>query len=254
MAVMASKKALKDSGLDPEDIDAIIVCTISPDEVLPTISCIVQEVIGAKNAFCYDMNVACSGFVFAYNTALAYMESGMIKNVLIVGTEKLSDVTDWTDRGTCILFGDGAGAAVITGVEGKKALAMHSDGTRGMALTMKQGAKMGMDGQAVFKFAVKSVPEVIEEVLDVLKIPKNDIDYYILHQANARIVDAVSRRLKVDIEKFPMNLNEYGNTSSASIPILLDELNRSGKLVKGQRIVMAGFGAGLSWGASYITV
>ena len=253
MAIEASKKAIEDSRIDVCDIDVIIVCTISPDVMLPTIACKVQEAIGAKNAFCYDMNVACSGFVFAYNTVLAYMESGIVRNALIVGAENLSSVTDWTDRGTCILFGDGAGAAVITKAEGKKGVMMHSDGYRGEALTLNAGEKMGMNGQEVFKFAVKSVPEVIEELLGILEIGKDEIDYYILHQANARIVDSVSRRLKVDIEKFPMNLNEYGNTSSASIPILLDELKKNGTLKENNKLVMAGFGAGLSWGASYIT-
>lgn len=261
MAINAAKRALDNSKLNAVDIDAVIVCTITPDVMLPTIACMVQEAIGATNAFCFDINVACSGFVYAYNTALAYMETGMIKTALIIGTEKLSEVTDWTDRGTCILFGDGAGAVIVTKNEeksekcsGLSGAMMCSDGLRKDALTLKTGEKMGMDGQAVFKFAVKAVPEIIEKVLDTSGLEKDEIDYYILHQANARIVDAVSRRLKEDISKFPMNLSEYGNTSSASIPILLDELNRNGKIKSGDKMIMAGFGAGLSWGASVITI
>ncbi len=255
MAIEAAKNAMEScTELEAGDIGAVIVCSIAQEEVLPSVSCQVQEAIGATNAFCFDLRAACSGFVFAYNTCIAYMNMGMIKNALIIGVEKLSSITDWTDRRSCILFGDGAGAAVIQACDEDGAMMMKCDGSRGAVLTCPKGGYLAMDGQEVFKFAVRSVPEAVNEVLEQMKLAKEDIDYYILHQANRRIVESVAKRLGEPVEKFPMNLEEYGNTSSASIPLLLDGLYRSGKIHKGSRLIMAGFGAGLSWGASYITV
>lgn len=255
MAVIAAKNAMEScKECSAEQLDAIIVCTIAQEEVLPSVSCQVQAAIGADNAFCFDLKAACSGFVFAYNTCVAYMNMGLIKNALIIGVEKISAITDWTDRSSCILFGDGAGAAVITACSEKGAMMMKCDGSRGDVLTCPAGSTLVMNGQEVFKFAVRSVPEAITEVMEQMELAKEDVDYYILHQANRRIVESVAKRLGEPIEKFPMNLEEYGNTSSASIPLLLDELYRSGKLPKGSRLIMAGFGAGLSWGASYVTV
>ena len=177
------------------------------------------------------------------------------KNALIAGSEVLSKIIDWEDRGTCILFGDGAGAAISTKCESEEgAYVMHCDGSRGHVLVCPHNGKILMDGQEVFKFAVRSVPDAVNEVLEKMNLAKEDVDYYILHQANKRIVESVAKRLGEPIEKFPMNLQEYGNTSSASVPLLLDELFRNGTLKKGQRLIMAGFGAGLSWGASYITL
>ena len=255
MAIEAAKKAMEScKEINVEDIGAIIVCSIAQEEVLPSVSCQVQAAIGATNAFCFDLKAACSGFVFAYNTCLAYMNMGLIRNALIIGVEKLSSITDWTDRRSCILFGDGAGAAVITACDEKGATMMRCDGSRGNVLTCPAGSTLLMDGQEVFKFAVRSVPEAINEVLDQMKLAKEDVDYYILHQANRRIVESVAKRLGEPMSKFPTNLEEYGNTSSASIPLLIDELYRNGTLKKGSRLIMAGFGAGLSWGASYVTV
>lgn len=255
MAIEAAQKAMEScSKCNAEDIDAIIVCTIAQEEVLPSVSCQVQAAIGATNAFCFDLKAACSGFVFAYNTCVAYMNIGLIKNALIIGVEKISAITDWTDRSSCILFGDGAGAAVITACEEKGAIMMKCDGSRGEVLTCPAGSTLVMNGQEVFKFAVRSVPEAVEDILAQMKLAKEDVDFYILHQANRRIVESVAKRLGEPISKFPMNLEEYGNTSSASIPLLLDELYRSGKLHEGSRLIMAGFGAGLSWGASYVTL
>ncbi len=255
MAIVAAQNAMETcKECNAEDIDAIIVCTIAQEEVLPSVSCQVQAAIGATNAFCFDLKAACSGFVFAYNTCVAYMNMGLIKNALIIGVEKISAITDWTDRSSCILFGDGAGAAVITACEGTGAVMMKCNGSRGEVLTCPAGSTLVMNGQEVFKFAVRSVPEAVAEVMNQMQITKEDVSYYILHQANRRIVESVAKRLGEPIEKFPMNLEEYGNTSSASIPLLLDELYRGGKLPQGSRLIMAGFGAGLSWGASYVTV
>ncbi|MDD3337415.1 MAG: ketoacyl-ACP synthase III [Lachnospiraceae bacterium] len=264
MAAEAARRAMENGGVAPEEIDMILVSTISSNVILPCAACEVQKEIGAVNAACFDLNAACTGFLFAYETAQGYITMGLAKTVLIIGSETLSNLVDWKDRGTCILFGDGAGAAVVRAGEGGGLKAvMHSDGAKGGALTCEnmhgetgrgpvEKAYMFMDGQAVFKFAVKKVPEVINELMEQMNTNIEEIDYFILHQANKRIVESVAKRLKTDVEKFPMNLQEYGNTSSASIAILLDELNRAGKLQPGMKLVMAGFGAGLSWGACYI--
>lgn len=280
MAAKAAERALENAGISAEEIDLILLSTVSSNVILPSTACEVQKLIGAKNAVCFDLNAACSGFLFALNTAQAYIHAGMIKNALLIGAESLSNIMDWQDRGTAILFGDGAGAAVLCAEEGTiSPCVMHSDGVKGEALSCdsrfrkeqtatleivaggetKPGTAgfpddtyVKMDGQGVFKFAVRQVPACIEELLEAIDMKAEDIDLFVLHQANLRIVEGVAKRLHIDIERFPMNLMEYGNTSSASIPILLDELNRQGKLKKGMKLVMAGFGAGLSWGAAYM--
>lgn len=275
MACNAGKKALEDAGISAEEIDLIIVSTISSDIVLPCAACEVQKQLGAVNATCFDLNAACTGYLLAYNTAAAYLTTGIYKTALVIGSECLSNLTNWQDRGTCILFGDGAGATVLRTEENAQKMpfipATHSEGNKGAALSLKSRHdfctlttdkdtvdffddehQMQMDGQAVFKFAVKKVPEVVTEVLEKNQIAKEEIDWYILHQANRRIVEAAAKRLGEPIEKFPMNMQEYGNTSSASIPILLDEMKRDGRLQAGQKIVMAGFGAGLTWGAAIL--
>lgn len=253
MAVKSAESALKNANISAEEIDFIIVSTISSNVILPCAACEVQKEIGAVNAVCFDLNAACSGFLFAYNTAQAYIASGIYRTGIVIGAECLSNLIDWKDRGTCILFGDGAGAVVVKAKEGTQpSIITHSDGEKGKALTCEQNDFIHMDGQEVFKFAVKQVPKCICELLEANGLKKEEIHYFILHQANRRIVEAVAKRLKIEIEKFPMNLQEYGNTSSASIPILLDEMNQKGLLRKGMKIVIAGFGAGLSWGASLI--
>ena len=276
MAAEAGRQAMEEAGIGPEEIDLILAATATPDHIFPCAACEIQERLQAVNAVCFDMNAACSGFLFAYQTAQAYIASGVYRTVLVVGSESLSRIVNWEDRGTCILFGDGSGAAVLRAQEGKNWIpAAHSNGKGGPALlcTGPNAAKAGekgnlpgqsedwnkgaemeitMDGKAVFQFAVRKVPEVIHEVLDSNGLTAEDIDWFILHQANKRIVESVAKRLKTDISRFPMNLQEYGNTSSASIPILLNEMNRKGLMKKGQKIVMAGFGAGLSWGAAVL--
>lgn len=264
MAVEAARKALQNAGMSAEELDLILVSTFTSEVLVPCTACEVQRVLGAVNATGFDMNAACTGFIFAYNTAQAYIASGVYRNVLVIGAESLSNIVNWKDRGTCILFGDGAGAAVLKAEEGNYYKPItHSDGRLGVALTCLSRHRKGwnsegedlesylhMDGRSVFKFAVRAVPEVIQEALAEADIRVDEIDYFILHQANKRIVESVAKRLKTDIERFPMNMQEYGNTSSASIPILLDELNSQGKLKRGQKLVMSGFGAGLSWGAT----
>ncbi len=271
MAAKAAKEALAQAKLKPEQMDMILVSTMSSEEVMPSMACRVQDEIGAFRAVCLDLNAACSGFIMAYATACAYIEAGLFQNILVIGSECLSNVTDWSDRGTCILFGDGAGAAVVTAADGRGTIpVLGSDGTKGEALTLKNRKNqtpfsglltkedlspcyIRMDGQTVFKFAARKVPDAIEEVLLKNKLRKGDIKYYVLHQANKRIVEAVAKRIGEPAYKFPMNIQEYGNTSSASIPILLREMQEQNMLHPGDRLVLAGFGGGLTWGAVIVT-
>lgn len=266
MASRAARKALENGGISPEEIDLILVATSTPDIIFPCVACRVQKEIDAVNAVCFDLNAACSGFLFAYQTAQAYIQAGVYQKVLLIGADSMSQMVDWSDRGTCILFGDGAGAAVLSAEEtGLSIHAAHSDGARGDVLTgMSRHRKdwqqpekiqesfIHMDGQSVFKFAVRSVPEIVEELLEKAGINREEIDYFFLHQANRRIIEAAAKRIRVDISRFPMNLQEYGNTSAASIPILLDEWNRKGYLKRGNKLIFAGFGAGLSWAGSLL--
>ncbi|MCD8119212.1 MAG: ketoacyl-ACP synthase III [Lachnospiraceae bacterium] len=395
LAVGAARAALEDAGISAEEIDLLMVATVSPDEFFPTTSCRVQDAIGAVNATCFDLNAACTGFIFALNTAQAYISQGIYRTALIIGAERLSNLTNWEDRTTCILFGDGAGAAVvraqdeaadasadaacgsnsksafdgenarersdgvagerngnstcgmdgtrvgnsICGVDGTRggnstcgmaganvspgryAQVTHSVGAKGDALTCvsRNQAKyagvdapetyLQMDGRAVFKFAVSKVPAVILELAEKEKIDLAEVKYFVLHQANERIIQGIRKKLKPEIlhlaeghlreehlrekdrpenqteqedekkpdvsvnkaqaqenvreektpeseeeyeARFPVNIHDTGNTSSASIPILLDQLNKEGKLQRGDKLILAGFGAGLSYGASYM--
>ena len=280
LASEAAHKALEQAGKTAEEIDLILVASCSPEQYLPCCACQVQAAIGAVNALAFDVNAACSGFLFALNTADAYLRTGLAENALVIGSEVLSKLVDWTDRGSCILFGDGAGAVVVERCEASPGIlgrALHSDGTGGGVLqcgarelttpyARTSAAKtdqnqptdgrepyIQMDGQEVYRFATRRVPQCIEEALSDAGLTVPDIDLFVLHQANARIIDAVAKRLHADRDKFPTNLERVGNMSSASIPVLLDELNRQGKLHRGDRIVLAGFGAGLTIGACVMT-
>ena len=268
MATHAAEAALENAGITADELDMIIVATVSADTYVPSTSCQVQGAIGAIRATCFDLNAACSGFLFAMNTAYAYIEMGMAKTILIIGAETLSREVDCSDRSSCILFGDGAGAAIMRQEEGKGGLIASvtgSDGSQGDVLTCKgRGIQnpfhqskrkkdyLRMEGQAVFRFAVTMVPRCIKQILKKTGYDTEDIKFFVLHQANVRILELIAKRLKVDIDKFPMNLDRYGNTSSASIPILLDELNRNNLLEPGDKIVLSGFGGGLTWGAVLI--
>jgi len=260
LAILAGKRALENAGIASEEIEVIIVATCTPDYFFPNTACQVQEAIGAKHAVAFDLSAACSGFLFALSTAQAYIKGGIYQKALIIGAETMSKMIDWSDRSTCVLFGDGAGAAVVSAEEtGVLELVQKSDGTGKGVLSCKaretrnllnhESETKDMEGQPVFKFAVKTVPECVEEVLKKAEVKKEEIRYYILHQANSRIIQSVAKRLKEPEEKFPMNLSLYGNTSAASIPILLDEMNRNGMLNRGDKLVLSGFGAGLTWGA-----
>lgn len=262
MSVLAAKSALLDAGIQASELDLIIVGTITGDEITPSTACEVQAAIGADSAVAYDINAACSGFMFAMHSAYAYLQSGIYRNALVIGAETLSRIMDWNDRSTCVLFGDGAGAAVMgMGQEGILGFEQGSDGARGSVLACKSRANhnplvqnetvldyVHMDGQEVYKFAVTTVPASIERILEKAQIRAEDVKYFLLHQANIRIIQSVAKRLHVSMEKFPISLDHCGNISAASIPILLDEVNKKGLLHKGDKIVMSGFGGGLTWG------
>lgn len=266
LATNACRQALEEGNTDPTEIDMILVATCSPEDALPCAACQVQAAIGAVNAVAFDINAACSGFLFALNTAYAYMSGGIYKKALIVGAEVLSKMVDWTDRGTCILFGDGAGAVLVESCDcaegGLIAFTQGANGAKGGVLSCeyrnlenmlipekKPLQYIQMDGREVYKFATRQVPDTILKALEKVELTPQDIDLYVLHQANARIIEAIAKRLSVDISKCPMNLEEYGNMSSATIPVLLHELHAAGKIKKGMKIVMSGFGAGLTFGA-----
>lgn len=268
MAAEAAKKALEDAKVTAEEIDLLIVSSVSSEQLLPCTACSVQKEIGAVNAAAFDLNAACSGFIVAYQMAAGQIKAGLSKKALLIGVECLSNIVNWQDRGTCILFGDGAGAAVISADEENDEGSieipsiLHSDGSRGEVLTCKNptGARedgslagyVAMDGREIYKFAVRQVPIVVNEILEKAQKSVSEIDLFVLHQANKRIVEAIAKRLKQPIEKFPMDMMRNGNMSSASIPVLLDELKKAGKLQPGMKIVVAGFGAGLTWGGMYL--
>lgn len=267
LASRACERALEMAGRKPQEVDLIIVATCSAEYLLPNCACQVQSELGASAAVAFDLNAACSGFLFALHTAYAYIHSGIYKNALIAGAEVLSKMVDWTDRSTCVLFGDGAGAAYVEACEeenkGLISFTQGADGTKGMVLSCHDrqvvnpyvtqdsplDAYIRMDGQEVYRFATRQVPACIQTALNQIQWTADDIDIYILHQANIRIIEAVAKRLKVDIDKFAVNVDRVGNMSSATVPVLLDELNRSGRLTPGMRIAMSGFGAGLTYGA-----
>lgn len=253
LAAKAALSALEQAGKKPTEVELILLATCSPEYLLPCSACQVQERIGAVHALAFDINAACSGFLFGLTTANAYLQTGQFRNALVIGSEVLSRLVDWTDRGTCILFGDGAGAVYLEAAQqehrGFLGSALHADGRKGKVLECGRKALIRMDGQEVYRFAVKQVPLCIEEALEQAGLAVEEIDWFFLHQANIRILEAVAKRLHADSAKFATNLEEVGNMSSASIPVLLDEWNRKGRIQRGQRLVLAGFGAGLTYGA-----
>ena len=253
-------------GVAQDELDCIFLATLSGDRATPNGACDVQKAIGARNAGCIVLNAACSGFVYALTTAVAYAKAALAKKMLVIGVETLSKVVDWSDRSSCVLFGDGAGCAVVEADDSREVFIDYgSNGELGEALTCGERKlnnllvethepleQVFMDGQEVYRFAVKTVPMTIENVLEKAGVSKDEIKYYVLHQANKRIIDSAEKRLKLDIEKFPMNLDRCSNTCSASVPILLDEINKKGLLERGDKIVMCGFGGGLTWGTIYL--
>lgn len=280
LAAEACRKALKDAGKKPEDVDLIIAATVSPDCTFPCLACQIQAEIGADQATAFDLNAACAGFLFSLDSAAAFIQCGIYKNALIVGAEIVTKLLDWEDRSSCILFGDGAGAAFIAEAEeGLVSMVQGANGKKGMVLyryeppihtpfvediedktsesseqsdTKNESGHLEMNGSEVFRFAISQVPASIHEVLEKAGWDKSEVTHYVLHQANARIIQSIAKRLDEPEEKFPMNLQKYGNMSSASIPVLLDELNKAGKLKRGDKLILSGFGAGLTYGATAI--
>ena len=266
MSIKASIRAMENAGVTADEIDLIIVATVTGDHVTPSTACEIQAAIGADKAVAFDINAACSGFLFALHIADAYLKIGTYKTALILGAETLSRIMDWSDRSTCVLFGDGAGAAIVRADQtGLLAYDQGSDGARGMVLACPNRSNnnplvknptdmkfVNMDGQEVYKFAVTTVPSSINKVLAEAGLTTEDIDYFALHQANIRIIQAVAKRLKVSEDKFPTSLDHCGNISAASVPILLDEMNQKGLLRPGMKIVLSGFGGGLTWGSAVI--
>lgn len=264
LACQAAQKALGNAGIKPEELDIIVVATSSADCYFPSTACQVQAAIGAENAIAFDLGAACTGFIYALHTVYSFFQAGVYKTGLVIGAETMSKIVDWSDRRTCVLFGDGAGAVVVRAEEnGSFHMTMGSDGTRGKVLkcqsrpvsnfltdTEQDRDYVAMDGQEVFKFAVKTVPEAILKVLQESGTPMEEVRYFLLHQANSRIFESIAKRLNISMDKIPANLDRYGNTSAATIPMLLDELSRDGKLNRGDKLVLAGFGGGLTWGAT----
>jgi 3-oxoacyl-[acyl-carrier-protein] synthase-3 len=272
LAYKAAQKAIERSGLSHDEIDTIICATITPDFFcMPSTACVVADKLGIKNATAFDISAACSGFVYALNIAKAFVESGLKKNVLIIGAEKISSIVDYTDRTTCVLFGDGAGAAVI-GVTDKKEeslLDIHtsSDGAyQDFLITPGGGSKypcsqkvidehmhyLKMKGNETFKLAVNTLTKDVTRILEKNGLTSTDIDFFIPHQANFRIIDAVGRKLKFPEEKIVLTVAKYGNTSAASIPMAINDWYESGKLKKGDLMLLDTFGGGLTWGSALV--
>lgn len=250
MAREAAKKAIADAGIDPKEIGLILVATVTGDQPFPSMSCVIQQEIGAVNAAAMDVSAACAGFMYGVITAKQFIDSDVYKYVLVVGVEKLSKITNWEDRNTAVLFGDGAGAVVIGKVsEGRGILSFElgADGSGGKHLY--QDDYLVMNGREVFKFAVRQMGESAENVINKAGLSKEDVDFLIPHQANIRIMEASRTRLDLPLEKMSKTIHKYGNTSAASIPISLVEDVEEGRVKDDDVIVMVGFGGGLTWGA-----
>ena len=268
IAAKAAERALKDAGLTADDIDLIVVATATPDMLFPSTACLVQNKLKAAKAAAYDLAAGCSGFMYAIVTASQFIKTGLYKHVLVIGAESLSRILDWTDRNTCVLFGDGAGAVVLGEVpEGYGILGSNlgSDGSGGDLLCLPAGGTsrpateetvrdrlhfVHMAGNEVFKFAVKVMGEAALNALEHAQIDTSEVDWLIPHQANIRIIQSAAKRLKMPMEKVIVNVDKYGNTSSASIPIALEEAIHDGRIKSGQVITMVGFGAGLTWASA----
>lgn len=252
MAFLAAQNALEDGNINAADIDLILVATVTPDTPFPSVSCMLQDRLGATKAAAMDISAACSGFMYGMVTAKQFIETKAYKNILVVGVEKLSKITDWSDRNTCVLLGDGAGAAVIGEVsEGKGILSFElgANGAGGKELYQNDNDHLVMNGREVYKFAVRQMPESSVNVIEEAGYNKEDVDYLVPHQANIRIMEAARQRLGISEDKMAKTISKYGNNSAASIPIALSESVKNGKIKDNDLIVLVGFGGGLTWGA-----
>jgi len=271
LAVKAAEDLLKTTNVSGDEIDIIIVATITPDMFFPATACIVQEKIEAKNAWGFDLSAACSGFLFAYQVGCSLVESGLYKKVMVIGADKMSSIVDYSDRNNCILFGDAAAAILIEPTTDKN-LGLHDsllkiDGSGAPNLYIKGGGSLHpashetvdkkmhylyQDGKAVFKVAVKGMADISYDLMQKNKLKPEDIAYLVPHQANLRIISATAERLGLCMDKVMVNIDKYGNTTAATIPLCLVEYYRTGKIKKGDKLILAAFGAGFTWGASYL--
>jgi 3-oxoacyl-[acyl-carrier-protein] synthase III len=268
LAAGAIKDLLRKKNMSAEEIDLIIVATVTPDMFFPATACVIQEKIGAKNAWGFDLSAACSGFIFALVTGAQFVSTGAYKKVIVVGADKMSAITDYTDRANCILFGDAGAAVLLEPTEdaeyGILDYIVHCDGAGGPYLNMTGGGSLNppthetvdrkmhyiyQDGKAVFKVAVVGMADVSYEIMKKNNLTGNDVDWLVPHQANKRIIDATAKRMELDSSKVMLNIDRYGNTTAATIPLCLSEYFSSGQLKKGQNIVLSAFGAGYTWGA-----
>jgi len=270
LAYEAGKKALKAAGIGAQDLDLVLVATMTPDTILPSMGCVLQNKLGAKNAAAFDIAAACSGFIYGLSVADAFIKAGVYKNILLVGAEVLSRFIDWEDRTTCILFGDGAGAVVIQRHAGKRGVLsthLHSDGSLGDLLHVPAGGAshpashdtirkrmhfIRMKGNETFKVAVRALEGVAHEALAHNKVKPEEIDFLVPHQANLRIIQAMAQRLNMPMEKVVLTLPKYGNTSAASIPMALDEAVRDGRIKENHLILFEAFGGGLTWASALV--
>lgn len=271
MGLHACREAIAAAGLKPEDIDLLIVGTITPDMLFPSTACMLQARLGLRQIPAFDVEAACSGFLYTIDIARAMLLSGNFKHALVVGAEKLSSIVDWTDRSTCVLFGDGAGAVVLSRSDepgiGMIDSILGSDGNGGDILYMPGGGAalpatedsvrsgqhfLKMNGKEVFKIAVRVMEKAIREILDKQELTPDDVSLVVPHQANIRILEMLASRLKLPLDRFALNIERLGNTSAASIPIVLDEAFREGRIESGDIVILVAFGAGLTWGATLV--
>ena len=268
MGAEAAKEALEEAGVDPLDIDLVVLATVTPDYMFPATACLVQEMIGAKNAFSFDLSAACSGFLYALSTGASFIEAGNAKKVLVIGADKMSSILDYTDRNTCILFGDGAGAVLLEESDDETGIINsihHSEGDVNCSLYQHAGGSLNpatvesvkarqhyitQDGRAVFKKATMGMADVSLEIMKKNNLTADDVDWLVPHQANLRIIEATANRMGVTSDKVMININKYGNTTAGTIPLCLYDWKN--KLNKGDNLILAAFGGGFTWGATYV--
>ncbi len=267
LATMAARRALDDAGMEPSELDMIIVATVTPDMNFPSTACLVQSNLGADHCPAFDIEAACSGFLYGLIVASQFIATGVYKNILVIGAECLSKFLNWKDRNTCVLFGDGAGAAIVSRVDEGYGILSHcmgADGEGGKHLILEAGGSrkpasletvknelhyVQMEGSEVFKFAVRIMAKASEQVVELAGLTKKDVDFLVPHQANIRIIEGARRRLDLPEEKVYVNLDRYGNMSAASVPVALDEASRTKAIKRGDRLVLVAFGGGLTWAA-----
>jgi 3-oxoacyl-[acyl-carrier-protein] synthase-3 len=266
LAEVAARRAIEAAGIAAQDIDLIIVATTTPDRVFPSTACLLQQRLGIHGCAAFDVQAVCTGFVYALGIADQFVRNGTARNVLVVGAETLSRIVDWNDRSTCVLFGDGAGAVILQATDEPGILSthLHADGKYENLLTVNAGVSQGYDrlqegraymhmqGNEVFKMAVNTLGQIVDETLAANKLKKSDIDWLVPHQANIRIINATARKLKMSLERVVVTVHEHGNTSAASVPLALDVAVRDGRIRRGDMLLLEAFGGGFTWGSALV--